>query len=219
MLRIRLGHRRYIGDEELEDPILRRTLVGWDPTMSDDEVALAARGWWRIGERADNERYAAVVGGGIIREVMTIERWHTAQDGRRAFDGELLPPGHPVRDRLVGQPDPVASAARNPVAYIDDPVDFQPCACGCGTPVRSAWAPGHDQGALHRTLQANWGTVLDFVTWCRTYGITVPPPSEPGTPSQARTGPPPAPPLSTLPLSAKITAIDADEATPGAETP
>jgi hypothetical protein len=178
MLRIRLGPRRYVGDDELTDGILRRSLIGWDQTMSEDEVALAARGWWRLGERANTEKYAAVVGGGQVRAVMTIHRWYTDGEGRRAFDGQLLQPGHPVRDRFVGQPDPVPTNSRNPVAYLDDPSDLRPCACGCGTQVRTTWVTGHDQATLHRVIGARWGTVLDFVTWCRANGIPVPPPGD-----------------------------------------
>jgi hypothetical protein len=176
MLRVRLGPRRYIGDEELDDPVLRRSLVGWDPTMGPGETALAARGWWRIGEKADGEKYAAVVGGGVIRMVLTIERWHTRDDGRRAFDGEILPDDHPVAARLVGREDPLPAMARNPVGYFADPSDLRACACGCGTPVRGIWVPGHDQQALHRTIAENWGTTYEFITWCRAKGMEVPPP-------------------------------------------
>jgi hypothetical protein len=48
-------------------------------------TAVAARGRRRPGERADAERHAAVVGGGVIRLVLAVQARRARQeDGRRA---------------------------------------------------------------------------------------------------------------------------------------
>ena len=58
-LRFRLGPRQYIRQPDRQHPYLQdRKLVGWDPTMTDDETALAAAGWWRVGPKGERERYA-----------------------------------------------------------------------------------------------------------------------------------------------------------------
>jgi hypothetical protein len=147
MLRIKLGNRRYVGDES--NPFLPRQHAGWDPTMTEKEVYDAARGWWRLNQRAEQEKYALVVADGQGRMVIEINDW--AQEGdRRAFAGQILKPGQPVHDKFVGKPDPATSTSRFPVLYLPDEVDRGVCRCGCGNAVeRGEWVQGHDQRAIH----------------------------------------------------------------------
>lgn len=66
----------------------------------------------------------------------------------------------------------MTSGSRNPVAYYADEADLGHCQCGCGTRVRGDWAPGHDQIAIHRVINANFeGSVRQFIEWCRTQGL------------------------------------------------
>ncbi len=67
------------------------------PTMTDREVYNAARGWWRLNQRAEQQKYAIVVAGGRCRIAIEINEWSKEGD-RRAFDGRILPPG----DRVLG---------------------------------------------------------------------------------------------------------------------
>lgn len=167
MIRIRLGSRKYVGDGgETPHPFLLRQLTGWDPTMSPREVYDAARGWWRLSDRARHERYVAVVGGDLVRMVVEVERWDVNGD-RRGFSGPILEPGHPVHDALVGGPDPVPTGSRNPVAYFRHPVEAGVCRCGCGEAVDAGdWIQGHDQRALHDLLNEEFdGSVSRFLDW------------------------------------------------------
>lgn len=175
MLRVKLGVRRYVGDKESTDLFLPREVAGWDPTMTDEEIYTAARGWWRLSERAEREKYSVVVCGDTIRLVIAIDEWARPRegDGRRAFRGRILQSGNAVHDRLIGQPDPVPTASRNPVAYFEDPGDLGPCRCGCGTSTRGDWAPGHDQIAIHRMINNNFSDVVAFIDWCRSQGLKV----------------------------------------------
>ncbi|BCY10940.1 hypothetical protein L3i22_060280 [Actinoplanes sp. L3-i22] len=166
MLRIKLSDRRYVGDTEATDPFLPRRHAGWDPTMTDGEVYDAARGWWRVNARAEQERYALVLAGGQIRMAIAIKQWATDSD-RRAFGGDILRPGHPVHDKFVGGGDPTASTSRFPVLYWADPLDEATCRCGCGeTVTRGDWSQGHDQRAIHDRIRADFGgSVSRFIDW------------------------------------------------------
>lgn len=75
MLRIKLGARRYVGDEESTDHFLPREHAGWDPTLTDEEVYEAARGWWRLSSKANSEKYAMIVCGDTIRLLVAIDEW------------------------------------------------------------------------------------------------------------------------------------------------
>ncbi|WDZ93111.1 hypothetical protein [Nocardiopsis sp. HUAS JQ3] len=164
MIRIRLSARNY---QVNEHPFLSRQLIGWDPTMSEQEIYDAGRGWWRLSERAEAESYAVLVGGDVIRQVIEIDEWALSDSAdRRAFNGTVLKPGHPLHDRLVGQPDPMPSGSRNPVAYFEDQADLTPCRCGCGELTRRDWVQGHDQIAIHRIIKSDFdGSVRKFVEW------------------------------------------------------
>jgi hypothetical protein len=42
-----------------------------------------------------------------------------------------------------------------PAAALRDEADLGYCHCGCGTRTRADWAPGHDQAAVYRMIDAN----------------------------------------------------------------
>jgi hypothetical protein len=166
LLRIKLSQRTYVGDEQSSHPFLPRQHAGWDPTMSEKEVYDAARGWWRLNQRAEQERYAVVVAGGQSVMAIRIAEWRQEGD-RRAFAGDILQPGDPVHDKFVGKPDPAESTSRFPVLYLADPVDMATCRCGCGSTVaRGEWVQGHDQRAIHDRIRADFGgSVSKFIDW------------------------------------------------------
>ena len=166
MLRIKVGKITYIGDEQGNHPFLPRQHGGWDPTMTEQQVYDAARGWWRLSRRAGQERYAIVVAQGLCRMAIEINEWRQ-QGNRRAFAGRILQPGNPVHDRFVGKPDPAESTSRFPVLYMTDPVDQTICRCGCGETVeRGEWVVGHDQRAIHQRIRTDFGgSVSRFIDW------------------------------------------------------
>lgn len=92
MLRIKLSPRFYVGDEQGSNFFAPRQHAGWDPTMTEKEVYDAARVWWRLSERAEQEKYAIVVADGLCRMAIEIKRWETSGD-RRGFEGRILKPG------------------------------------------------------------------------------------------------------------------------------
>ena len=166
MLRIKVGKITYIGHEQGDHPFLPRQHGGWDPTMTEQQVYDAARGWWRLSRRAEQERYAIVVAQGVCRMAIEINEWRQ-QGNRRAFAGRILQPGNPVHDRFVGEPDPAKSTSRNPVHYLTDPVDQAICRCGCGETIeRGEWVMGHDQRAIHQRIRTDFdGSVSRFIDW------------------------------------------------------
>jgi hypothetical protein len=166
VLRIKLGQRNYVGDQQADHDFLPRLHAGWDPTMTDGEVYDAARGWWRLNQRAEQERYAIVLAGGQIRMAIEIREWRTEGD-RRAFGGRILGAGEAVYDKFVGGADPAESTSRFPVLYLADPVDAGVCRCGCGeTVTRGEWGQGHDQRAIHQRIRDDFGgSVSRFIDW------------------------------------------------------
>lgn len=166
MLRIKLGTRRYVGDTEGEDEFLPRQHCGWDPTMTEQEVYDAARGWWRLNHRAEQERYAVVVAGDAVVMAIEIDSWRTQGD-RRAFAGRILPFDNAVHQKFVGQPDPANSTSRFPVLYLADELDNATCRCGCGGTVsRGEWVQGHDQRAIHQRIRDDFdGSIGAFIDW------------------------------------------------------
>jgi hypothetical protein len=55
-------------ERELDEPDeLGRTRTGYRDGISDRELYRAARGSWVLGEKADNELFALVAHGGIVR--------------------------------------------------------------------------------------------------------------------------------------------------------
>ncbi|MCF2533693.1 hypothetical protein [Yinghuangia soli] len=51
--------------------------------MDAGEVLRAGRGWWRLADHAERERYVLLVGGGSVRVAAEALHWHTAPDGCR----------------------------------------------------------------------------------------------------------------------------------------
>ena len=69
-----------------------RSVAGWWPTISDEELYSSTRAWWRI--RKDIEQlgisHCVAVVDQISRAVFRIDEWITRpSDGRRAFIGEM----------------------------------------------------------------------------------------------------------------------------------
>ncbi|WP_138757355.1 hypothetical protein [Modestobacter altitudinis] len=130
------------------------------------------RGIWVLGARADRERYAIFsdTTKGLIRCVVEITDIENA-GAKRAIVGDVLAPGHPVHDALIGKQAP--DNFRNPVTYPPDPGASLTCACGCGASVsgRSQFLAGHDQRAVHSRIASRWGGALAFIEWFdSTYG-------------------------------------------------
>ncbi|MFI5687949.1 hypothetical protein [Streptomyces sp. NPDC051636] len=162
MIQITLGRKKDVDPNS--DP-LQRSQIGWSDGLSDKQLHDIARGVWVMpGSRVERERFAVVNGGGIIRQAMEIERIVDVPGGRRAFEGRILGPGHPVHDHYVGKPAP-NGAQQNPITYFDSPLGNRECNCGCGKPIsRGDFLPGHDQRAIHERI-ARIGTVKDFIAW------------------------------------------------------
>lgn len=111
MIQITLGRHRLIDPRE---DAFGRSQIGWTEGLSDQQLHDIARGTWVMpGERVERERFAVVSGDVIIRQAMEIDRVVDTPDGRRAFEGRVLGPGHPVYDRYVGKP-PRTAPSRTP---------------------------------------------------------------------------------------------------------
>ncbi|MFD9539655.1 hypothetical protein [Streptomyces sp. NPDC060022] len=162
MIHITLGDMKSV---EPEDDFLGRSVIGWSPGMTDDQLYEAGRGCWVLGARADRERYALLSAHGIVRQAIRIEGIAPAGPARRAIEGTVLKAGEdPVHDAFVGKPSPV-EGARNPITYFDSPHGARTCACGCDARVALGhFLPGHDQIALHKRV-ARIGTVYEFINW------------------------------------------------------
>ena len=66
--------------------VLLRIPVLWYPSMPEDELYKATRGWWVIGPRRQRASYAFAVNRGVIREVYEVEEWRTAREGETEPD-------------------------------------------------------------------------------------------------------------------------------------
>lgn len=150
---------------------MSRTWVGWEPTLTDQQVYDQNRGLWVLGPRARQERLATFSVDGTVQVVVRIERIETVpakQAGarsKRAIVGRVLAPGDADHDALIGTQ---VDGHRNPVTYIEDPAGgARTCGCGCGAPVAGhrAFLPGHDQRAVHDRITRQWGSTLGFVDW------------------------------------------------------
>jgi hypothetical protein len=151
-----------------------RDWVGWGPDQTPQQIYDRNRGRWYLGPRAAHEQYtvfSSTVTGTIVA-VVANEGTEDVDGQKKAIVGRVLGPGDPVHDMLIGQPMP--DRHRNPVTYVDDPVDhWRTCACGCGGQVTGArvFLPGHDQRAVHERIARQWGDTLGFITWFdREYG-------------------------------------------------
>jgi hypothetical protein len=160
MLVVTIGPERAL-DEPDE---LGRVRTGYREGMSDRALYEAARGSWVLGDKADNELFALVAHGGLVRMAIEIDRLVETTPGRRAIEGRILHSGDVVYDQYLGKPVPVESHG-NPVRYFDSPVGTRPCRCGCGTPLTvSKFVSGHDAIALHQRIK-QIGTTADFIAW------------------------------------------------------
>lgn len=158
-----------LGPEAPTDPSkddLGRSTIGFSPRMTPHELYEANHGCWKLGARAQNERYYLASFDGIVRQAVEIDRVEkSSPDGTRSvIHGAILRPGHPVYDKWVGKRSPV-QGVRNPITYFEDEADGRPCRCGCGgTSLGKDFLPGHDQTALHDRVR-QIGTVAEFLTW------------------------------------------------------
>jgi len=100
-----------------------REWVGWSESVSDQKIYENNRGVWRLGPRADRERYATFSFRGKIQVAVEIDRIEeiptNGPGNHRAIVGRVLEPGDPMFGSFVGQPAP--DRHRNPVTYFADP--------------------------------------------------------------------------------------------------
>lgn len=164
-LRLKLG-----AYEPCTTDVLGRPFIGYFPRMTEQEAWDAGRGVWKLNaEKATRQRFALIVGEGLVRAVGEISGI-TAYGDRVALDGASLPSGHPIRDRYLDTPDPVVNGSQNPVGYCELPgeADYlvRPCACGCGETGERDFRPGHDIRAIQSRVRAHFGgSPLALVTW------------------------------------------------------
>ena len=118
MLHIRLGELRQV-DPMADD--LGRSYVGFREGMSDAEMYEANRGCWRLGARAQDERYAIFSFDGIVRQAVEISSVEPAprRSMRSVVYGRVLAKGERIYDTYVNGPAP-ESRGRNPIAYVPD---------------------------------------------------------------------------------------------------
>lgn len=163
MLHITLGPERPADPED----DLKRDRVGFSPTMSDLALYDANHGCWKLGSRANGERYYIASFDGIVRQAVEIQDIQPVARGNRSvINGRILGPGDPVFDKYVGKPSPV-QGVRNPITYFADKATEKgrPCKCECGGLVEGKdFLPGHDQTALHDRVK-KIGTVAEFLDW------------------------------------------------------
>lgn len=161
MIVITLNDKKFV-DRSLDG--LGREWVGYDTSMTPEEIYERNRGCWHLGSRADKESFALFTHKGV--GVLAMEIHGIAEDtkrpGRRILEGKVLGAGDPVHDNFVGR---AVDTSRNPVRYIDSEYDATACLCGCGEQVvRRDFASGHDQRAIHERI-AKVGTVREFLAW------------------------------------------------------
>lgn len=101
------------------DDELGRGYCGWSDRLTPEEVYEAARGCWKLSDRADSERFAVVVHRGLVRCVIEIDRIEPVSTGRRAIVGRAVGEGHPVHDRWIDQPAP-SNRGGGSITYIDN---------------------------------------------------------------------------------------------------
>jgi hypothetical protein len=72
-----------------EPVILLRITKLWDPAMSPSELYETTRGWWRVGPRREEARYAMAISNGIVREVYEIKDWRQRREGDRSWEDDI----------------------------------------------------------------------------------------------------------------------------------
>ena len=68
-----------------EKAILFRIPRLWTPAMPDSELYEATHGWWVLGKRRSEAKYAFAVSKGVIRGVYKIDTWRERSLGDRGF--------------------------------------------------------------------------------------------------------------------------------------
>lgn len=118
MLHIRLGELRQV-DPMADD--LGRSYVGFREGMTDAQMYEANRGCWRLGPRAQDERYAIFSFDGIVRQALEISSVEPApkRSMRSVVYGRVLGRGDRIYDTYVNGPAP-ESRGRNPISYVPD---------------------------------------------------------------------------------------------------
>ena len=167
-IRLKLG-----GYETVQGDPLGRAFIGYFPRMTEDEAWDAGRGVWKMNrEKAGRQRFALIVGEGVVRaaaEITGLSIEHDTANGKRiALEGRVLPEGHPVREAYVGQPDPVTNSSQNPVGYCElaeeQPYLHRPCSCGCGEDTDRDFLPGHDVRAIQQRVREHFdGSPLKLI--------------------------------------------------------
>jgi hypothetical protein len=160
--------------DPVNDP-MGRSRVGWDNYATDDELWDINRGLWSLARGAAEERFATLSYKGVIQVVVEItgRTQHALPVGTRwTLSGNVLRPGDPVRDELVGT---AAPRSRNPVSYFDTSrLDSMPTNVRAQMPARqpvtmlATWNPKHwDQpdyaadvraSASGRIVRGRWAT-------------------------------------------------------------
>ena len=118
MLHIRLGELRQV-DPMADD--LGRSFVGYREGMTDAQLYETNRGCWRLGPRAQDERYAIFSYDGIVRQAIEISSVEPApkRSMRSVVYGRVLGKGDRIYDTYVNRPAP-ESRGRNPISYVPD---------------------------------------------------------------------------------------------------
>lgn len=164
-VRIKLGDYQTVQGDPLD-----RGYIGYFPRMTEAEAWEAGRGVWKMSRRrTSREHFALVVGAGLVRAVAEIHGASVHGD-RVALEGHLLTPGHPIYDRYITQPDPLANGSQNCITYGELPEEARfrtrQCACGCGQTGERDFVPGHELRAIQARVREHFGgSVLAFVGW------------------------------------------------------
>ncbi|MBP2327331.1 hypothetical protein JOF56_007716 [Kibdelosporangium banguiense] len=164
-IRLKMG-----GYARVDNDPLGRSFVGYFPRMTEAEAWEVGRGMWRMNAgKARRQRFAIIVGEGLVRAVAEISAV-TVHGDRAALEGAVLAEGHSVRDVLIGQPDPVVNRSQNPVGYrellVEKQFVYRLCACGCGGRTDRDFLAGHDVRAIQARVREHFGgSQLRFVRW------------------------------------------------------
>ena len=95
----------------ITDPcVLIRIPKLWYPGMDPEALYEATAGWWKVGPKREQAKYAFSVNRGVIREIYAIDGLRPRKQGDR--DWEHDPPGRP-RWGFAGAPAPEMAAFRN----------------------------------------------------------------------------------------------------------
>ncbi|WP_198359182.1 hypothetical protein [Streptomyces fildesensis] len=171
-IRIKLGDYQRVTND-----VLGRDAIGFFPRMTQGEALEAGRGVWRLDTRfASRERFALVVGQGLVRavaEITAVTDYDTDRGRKKALEVDLLGPGHPMYDTYIDQPDPLPNQSQNSIKYGDLPEEIpfrtRECACGCGESTTFGFIPGHELRAIQARVREHFGgSALAFITWLDT---------------------------------------------------